>query len=98
MEKENRIVPRILFTSPIRYHKKGVQEYNNTIAKDISKSGIGFVSNEFFPKYSHLVFEIRLPWQSEPIQTLAEIVWVSNQPHIERFNVGAKFLAPLNQV
>ncbi len=95
MEEEKRFASRILINSSVRYHQKGAQIYNNTVGKDISNSGIGFVSNEFFPKHSQLVFEIHPPWQPEPIQTLAEIVWVSNQPHSERFNVGAKFLAPL---
>lgn len=95
MKEEDRIASRILFNSAVRYHEKGAQEYSNTVGKDISNSGIGFISNEFIPKQSKLVFEIHSPWQAEPIQALAEVVWVSSQPHSERFNVGARFLAPL---
>ena len=93
MEADKRIAPRTLFNSPVRYYQKGAAKYNDTVGKNISNSGIGFISNEFIPKNSHLVFELRSPWQSEPIQTLAEVVWVSNQPFSERFEVGAKFLA-----
>lgn len=95
MEEEKRIAARILFDLSVRYHEKGTQRYSNTVGKDISNSGIGFISNEFIPKHSKLVFEIHPPWRPEPIQTLAEVVWVSNQPYSERFNVGARFLAPL---
>lgn len=95
MEDEKRVTPRILFDSPVRYHEKGTHLYNNTVGKNISNSGIGFVSNEFIPKNSKLVLEILPPWRPEPIEALAEIVWVSSQPYSERFNVGARFLAPL---
>ena len=95
MEEEKRSASRVLFDSSVRYHQKGAQIYSNTVGKDISNSGIGFISNEFISKRSNLVFEIHPPWRSEPIQTLAEVVWISSQPHSERFNVGAKFLAPL---
>jgi hypothetical protein len=93
MEKDKRIASRILFDSPIRYRQKGVTGYSDTVGKNISNSGISFVSNEFVPINSHLVLELRSPWQMEPIQSLAEVVWISNQPYSERFEVGARFLS-----
>ncbi len=98
MEEEKRIASRILFNSPIRYHERGAQRYSDTVCKDLSNSGIGFISNEFIPKHSKFIFEIRSPWRTEPIQTLAEIVWVSSQPYSEKFNIGAKFSSPLNSL
>ena len=95
MEDEKRLSRRISFDSAIRYHQKGSQKYYGTIGKNISNSGIGFISNEFLPKNSHIVFELHPPWHQEPIQTLAEVVWVSDQPYSERFYVGARFLEPL---
>jgi len=95
MEEEKRIAPRISFDSSVRYHEKGGQAYTDTVGKNISNSGIGFISNEFIPKHSKLLFELRPPWGSEPIQTLAEVVWVSGHPYSERFDVGARFLAPI---
>jgi hypothetical protein len=95
MEEDKRIASRISFTSPVRYYQKGASGYSDTVGKDISNSGIGFISNEFVPKNSHLVFELRSPWQIEPIQALAEVVWISNKPYSERFEVGARFLSPL---
>ena len=94
MEEEKRIAPRIGFSSSVRYHEKGVQRYSDTVGKDISQSGIGFISNEFIPKHSKILFELHPPWHQEPVQALAEVVWVSSQPYSERFNVGARFLDP----
>ena len=97
MEEERRVSNRISFDSAIQYHQKGSQKRYGTVAKDISDSGIGFISNEFLPKNSHIVFELCPPWHQEPIQTLAEVAWVSDQPYSERFYIGAKFLEPLMQ-
>lgn len=97
MDKDRRVAQRILYNSPVRYNEKGTRKYNNTIGKDISNSGIGFISNEFIPKKAHLVFELRAPWQETIVHTLAEVVWISNQPHSERYDVGARFLhAPIS--
>ena len=95
MEEERRISKRIFFDSGVRYHQKGSQKYCDTVGKDISNTGIGFISNEFLPKNSHIVFELHPPGRQEPIQTMAEVVWVSDQPYSERFYVGARFLEPL---
>jgi len=98
MEQDKRNSERILFDSSIRYFKKGATEYSDTLGKDISYSGIGFISNEFIPKKSHLMFEMHSPWRTEPIQTLAEVVWISKQPCSERFEIGARFLTSLPQI
>ena len=95
MGEDRRISPRISFDSGVRYHEKGTQKYSDTVGKDISDSGIGFLSNEFIPKNSQLVFELRPPWNPEPVQKLAEVMWVSNQRHSERYYIGARFLEPL---
>jgi hypothetical protein len=95
MEEDRRIAQRISFDSAVRYRKKGTEIYSDTVGKNISNSGIGFISNEFISKHSNLIFEIRLPWRSETMQILTEVVWVSSQPYSERFEIGAKFLNPL---
>jgi len=97
MEMEKRVASRILFDSPVRYYEKGAQRYSDTVAKDLSNSGIGFVSYEFLPKNSKIMCELRPPWHTEPIQALAEVIWISSQPYSEKFNIGARFLSPLMQ-
>ncbi|MDO8603022.1 MAG: PilZ domain-containing protein [Candidatus Omnitrophota bacterium] len=98
MEEERRVVPRISFDSPVRYRQEGLQRYSDTTGKDISTSGIRFISNEFIPKNSKLIFELRPPWRAEPIQATAKVVWISNQPYSEKFEVGARFLSPLTGI
>ncbi|MFA5389376.1 MAG: PilZ domain-containing protein [Candidatus Omnitrophota bacterium] len=95
MGENKRIATRVLFNSPVRYYQQGIKEYSDTVAKDISNSGIGFISNEFIPKKSHLTFELFSPWQAGPVKTQAEVVWISNQPYSDKFVVGARFLKPL---
>ena len=95
MEEEKRIVSRILFNSAVRYSYKCAAAYSDTVGKNISNSGIGFISNEFIPKNSSLALELHPPWQAESINTLAEVVWITSQPFSERFEVGARFLTPL---
>jgi hypothetical protein len=95
MEEDRRVTQRISYNSPVRYNQKGAKIYSDTVGKDISNNGICFISNEFIPKKTHLIFEVQPPWKETPVQTLAEVVWVSNQSYSERYEIGAKFLAPL---
>ena len=97
MEEEKRIASRISFNSSVRYYPKGMQNYQDTVCKDISKNGLGFISNEFIPKNSKIVFELHTPWRPEPIQKLAEVAWISNQRYSDKFYVGAKFLEPITE-
>jgi len=94
MKSERRISKRFDFDSPVRYQEKGSQKITNTTAKDLSNSGIGFISDEFIPKSSQLVFEIHPPGYQEYMKVLGEVMWVSNQPFSERFYVGARFINP----
>ena len=92
--KEKRSSERLTLSSPIRYRRKGSQLFGNTIARDISNRGIGFVSNEFFPISTQLIFEIQHPKTHEFIKAVGEVAWVSNQAYSERFSIGARFIGP----
>ena len=94
MLQERRDSERLLLSSPMRYRKKGSQRFGNTIGRDINNGGIGFISNEFFPISTHLIFEVQHPKTQEFIKAVGEVVWVSNQAHSERFLIGAKFIGP----
>jgi len=94
MEEERRGSKRIKFDSPVRYYQKGTQRYSDTIGKDISESGIGFISNEFIPKSTQLILELNSPSTQEHSQALGEVVWIASQPYSERYYVGARFLEP----
>ncbi|MFH1478763.1 MAG: PilZ domain-containing protein [Candidatus Omnitrophota bacterium] len=91
MNEEKRSSKRISLTSPIRYQRKGTHRFGDTIARDLSDTGIGFISNEFMPVNSELFFEFPTPPINEIEMRLGEIVWISKEPHSERFHVGARF-------
>ena len=78
----------------IRYQHKGSQRFGNSIGRDISMGGIGFVSDEFFPISTQLVFEVQHPERPEFIKAVGKVSWISNQPHSDRYSVGAEFLGP----
>ncbi|MBA3052921.1 MAG: PilZ domain-containing protein [Candidatus Omnitrophica bacterium] len=95
MSGERRIAKRSAFPTPVRYQQKGGQAFSSTLGRDISETGIGFVSNEFFPISTQLIFETQHPESRDFIKAAGEVVWVSKYPHSERFSVGARFLGPL---
>lgn len=94
MECDRRKVKRLPLSYPIRYQKKGSQEYGNSIGRDISNSGIGFTSNEYFPIRTQLIFELEHPDRHKFIKAVGEVVWASSEQYSERFSVGAKFIGP----
>ncbi|MBU1888310.1 MAG: PilZ domain-containing protein [Candidatus Omnitrophica bacterium] len=95
MSGERRITKRSAFPMPVRYQQKSSQVFSNTLGRDISETGIGFVSSEFFPISTQLVFETQHPENRNFIKVAGEVMWVSKYPHSERFSVGARFLGPL---
>jgi hypothetical protein len=98
MLQERRDNKRSLLTGPIRYQRKGSQSFGNSVGHNISEGGIGFLSHEFFPVATQLIFELQHPGSREYVKTTAEIAWISQKPHSENFLVGAKFIEPLTSV
>jgi c-di-GMP-binding flagellar brake protein YcgR len=98
MEKNRRIAKRIPFLSGVRYQIKGSQQFGNIRSKDVSKSGIAFVSNEFLPVATHLIFEFKLPEKKEYVKVLGKVVWVSNQSCSEKYLIGVQFDHPINDI
>lgn len=94
MIQERRCSKRLSLSKPIRYHQKGSQVYTNSLGKDISDKGIGFISDRFLPISSHVVIETHHPLNQDFIKVVAEVVWITSQPYSERFSVGARFLGP----
>ena len=95
MDLNRRASERLKVNSPIRYQRKGSQRFERSVSKDISASGIGFSSNEFLPVATQLIFDVQNPDTQDFTRALGEVVWVSNDPHSERFLVGAKFIQSL---
>ncbi len=95
MEMERRRFKRANIESVLRYQIKGTQNFSNTVLKDYSEGGIGFLSNEFFPHTQKLILEFALPGSLAQVKTVGEVVWIKFRPYSESFLVGAKFVEPL---
>ncbi len=91
---EKRDSERLPFSHSVRYQQKGSQIFGNSIGRDISNTGIGFIANEFFPISTDLIFELRHPKTQDFIKAVGRVVWISVQPHSEKFSVGARFIGP----
>ena len=94
MYQERRSIKRLPLPKSVRYQQKGSQRFGNLLGRDINNAGIGFISNEFFPVFTHLIFEFQHPQTHEFIKAVGEVVWISNCPHSERFSAGARFIGP----
>ena len=94
MNNERRIAKRSAFAFPVRYQMKGDNAFMDTLGRDISETGISFVSNEFFPVSTRVILQTRHPENNSFIKAAGEVMWVSKYPHSERFSVGARFLGP----
>lgn len=91
MQYEKRSTKRFPFSSPIRYQLKGSQIYKDTVGKDVSDKGIGFIAGEFIPKLAQLTLEFNSPSINKFVKVEGEVRWISRIPYSESFLVGAKF-------
>lgn len=95
MVQERRDSERLTLSVPVRYQQKGSQRFGNTLGKDISSSGIGFFSDEFFPVSTQLIFEVQHPKTRGFIKAVGEIVWISkSKPYSDKYTAGARFIGP----
>lgn len=92
--EEKRRFERISLSQPIRYQIKGGNHFADSMGRDISAEGIGFISEEFLLKSTQLIFELRHPDRNNYIKAVGEVVWISKVPHAERFLAGARFMGP----
>ena len=70
--------------------KKGTA-FENSQTVDISRGGVGFISNKFIPINTKMAIEIALTPASEPVITLGKVKWIQQLPSSERYRVGIVF-------
>ncbi len=91
MKADKRKQPRIAGANPVKIQKRGSQRYVHGLTRDLSDSGIGFLSESFFPLSTGLVFETLNPSTGEIFKKTGEIAWVTRQPYSDRYYAGARF-------
>ncbi|MBI4356038.1 MAG: PilZ domain-containing protein [Candidatus Omnitrophica bacterium] len=91
MVTERRRHPRLFSHLPLRYHHKGTSQYADTLTKDVSVSGVRFISHEFFPTASEFLVEVPLFRASHPLQTLGRVAWSQKIAHSDLYEIGMEF-------
>jgi c-di-GMP-binding flagellar brake protein YcgR len=62
------------------------------LGRDLSASGVRFTAPAFVPRNTRLVALLSLPGQSQPIRTIAQVVWVQRRPSLEAYDYGIRFV------
>lgn len=68
----------------------------DTTVHDISEGGIRFRANHFISVHNRLLFKINIP-NRRSIEVLAQPAWIREIPHLNQYDIGAKFLSLSDQ-
>jgi PilZ domain len=97
--RERRLYPRVAVPCHLRYLRipKRASEYRNATVQDIGQGGFRFRTSELFHRRSCFLFDVYLPG-SNPVRSLATVVWIRLMPGDEWYQVGGKFVEPNPEV
>ena len=70
--------------------KKGTA-FDNSQTIDISKAGVGLVSNKFIPVDTRMILEIALSPHSDPVLALGQVRWARRIPVSDTYRIGMHF-------
>ena len=88
--QEKRRFPRIKLNTPLRYHTRGLPEYNNTLCEDISLGGVRFINDKFIRPEASLALEINV--LTRALNPIGRVAWSQPVAHSDRYRVGVEFL------
>ena len=91
---EQRRFPRLACHTALQYRDilQPRAPYVGSLTHDLSAGGIRFQSVEWLAAQHRLLVQLRLPGASEPIRTIAQVVWTRKQSHGDHYEVGARFI------
>lgn len=89
---ERRRFIRIPDSSQISYEILTELKVKDFLTKNISQGGLRFFVHEFIPHNSILKIRLTLSKSAFCFETLAKVVWVSEDPHSERYEIGVEFV------
>ena len=92
--KENRKYIRLQAAIGLTYKKiSGSAKHRPkpSIIRNISGGGLSFVAKEMFRAGDLLEIDVQIPHLSEPVRTVAEVVWVTSHPDKQSHAVGVRF-------
>ncbi|NTV30190.1 MAG: PilZ domain-containing protein [Candidatus Omnitrophica bacterium] len=65
--------------------------FAKTKTVDISRDGIGFISNHSIPLHEKIAIELALRSESEPVLVIGEVKWVRKLSDSEQYRIGLTF-------
>ena len=65
--------------------------FSRTRTVDISRDGIGFISNQSVPVNEKIAIELALRPDSEPVLVIGEVKWVRKISDSDQFRIGLTF-------
>ncbi len=92
-EKEKRKYLR--FDCPVKVDYELFDEYahpQESFTKDISRGGLRLVLNREIPAQSKIKMHFHIPKEKEPIDAIAEVVWIRKDLQKGVIHTGLKFI------
>lgn len=65
--------------------------FHSTKTVDISRDGIGFISNHAIPLKEKVAIEIALTPETEPVLVIGEVKWVRKISDSDQYRIGLTF-------
>ena len=92
--KEQRKAKRYNCTVPVDGKEGSVFEHTRTV--DISRNGIGFVSDTALPLNQKIAVEIALSADGEPVVVMGVVKWVRKLTDSDQYRIGMTFAEVLS--
>lgn len=90
--KEKRKFLRLPASARIQFRRIGYVAIRKKLSKDISISGIRFLSDQFIPVASHIKISLHLEEDEMPVQFICRIAWNKSLYNDESYEIGAEIL------
>lgn len=86
--------PRTDIQLPLRYRDplSHPSPARNAQARDLSPGGLRFQTEEFLPRDTTLILELRLRESARPVRSIARVAWARIMPSGHRYEIGSEFV------
>jgi c-di-GMP-binding flagellar brake protein YcgR len=89
---EKRLTRRLRVNLPISYQRMGkVKSFGDTVAKDISTTGLRLSVATFFQPQSQVLVKVQFPEVNKTIEAMAHVVWSHRISFSDQYQAGLHF-------
>ena len=91
---ERRQFPRLASRAAVQFRSvlKSQEQFNGTLSKDLSSSGLCMTSDVFLPKDSRLILLVSLPGILRPVRLVCRVTWTQRQRFADGYECGVEFV------